>query len=174
MRQFHVVMNGQRKGPYKQEQIVAAIKAGKLPEAAEIVEVGSGEIVLPDELLSPMDSQKIVDVAKISDSLPGDRRQQGSKYTQGASEQAANWGAELYGNQAPPPVRSDRERAPGILSFVLAFLCPIFGVIGGIFDLRRARREGLSTGWAWAAIIIGSMNMIGGAFVSAPLVRSGG
>lgn len=50
MRHYFVQIGQDKHGPYPHAQVAAALKDGKMPAHADIIDVATGDVILPDEL----------------------------------------------------------------------------------------------------------------------------
>lgn len=176
MKNYYVIINGQRKGPFPEAKVRAGLRSGQLQEDAEIYDAQTGDIVLAFDILEGGEQAAVpqgaqpqgmrppqggVNYGREQDhSDPSQKRGQGSMYTQNAMQQSAQWNqGQPYGQQYEPPPKTGMN--PGILPFIVAWVCWPIGMIGGIIALRRARENGQTEGWAWAAITISIIGILG-------------
>jgi len=66
MPSYFVTLNDVRKGPISHEKLVGALQSGKIPEAADIIDAESGDIVLREDILDPEPSPAGVDYGRTS------------------------------------------------------------------------------------------------------------
>lgn len=162
---YFVVMNGTRKGPFPRDKLVAAMQAGKVPEAADIIDADSGDIVLRDDLLAPdaggpPEPTGGVDYGRGSAQGGTVQRKKARPPGQAPNKQP-------YGTpkQYAAHFHAEEVKEPGIsvAALVAAFLCWPLGLILAIMALGKCKELGAPTRKAtialWLSIIWGVLGM---------------
>lgn len=162
---YFVEMNGTRKGPFPREKLIAAIEAGKVPEAADIIDADSGDIVLRDDLLAPdaggpPEPKGGVDYGRGSAQGGTVKRKKASELGGGVNKQP--YGAPKH---YAASFHAEEVKEPGIslAALISAIFCWPVGLILAIVALGKCKELGAPTKKAtialWLSIIWGVLGM---------------
>ena len=141
---YYVALNNARKGPISREKLAAAIRAGKVPDAAEITDADTGDIVLADDILAePEAPAGGVDYGRGS--------AQGVTVHRKKAKQPYGVGKQYAANMRQPV---DREPGISTAALVASLLLWPLGLILAIVAMSKCKELGAPNKLAKRALII--------------------